>query len=139
MKKQKLGLDLLIPFAVAGVFALANLLGFYRGAESRIYDLALHLKPAVPENRSLLFLDIDDTAIAKVGTFPWSRDLMADGLIVMAEFQAAYAVFDIEYVDPTPRGVDALLLEQEGPALFGREVQTLPQNIRGLFPARRRG
>jgi adenylate cyclase len=139
MKKQKLGLDLLIPFVVAGVFALANLLGFYRGAESRVYDLALHLKPAVPENRALLFLDIDDTAIAKVGTFPWSRDLMADGLIVMAEFGAAYAVFDIEYVDPSPRGVDALLLEQEVPELFGSEFELIKQNIRDLFQALRQG
>ncbi len=139
MKKQKLGLDLLIPIAVAVVFCLANLLGFYRNAELRIYDLALHLKPAVPENRSLLFLDIDDTAIAKVGSFPWSRDLMADGLITMAEFGAAYAVFDIEYVDPSPRGVDAQMLEQEVPELFGREFQTIRQNIRDLFQALRQG
>ncbi len=139
MKKQKLGLDLLIPFVVAAVFSLANLVGFYRAAELRIYDLALHLKPAVPENRSLLFLDIDDTAIAKVGSFPWSRDLMADGLIVMSEFGAAYAVFDIEYVDPSPRGVDAQMLEQEVPELFGREFQTIGQNIRDLFQALRQG
>jgi adenylate cyclase len=139
MKKQKLGLDLLIPFVVAGVFALANLLGFWRGAESRVYDLALHLKPAVPENPALLFLDIDDTAIAKVGTFPWSRDLMADGLLVLREFGAAYAVFDIEYVDPSPRGINAQLLEQEVPELFGREFQTIQQNVRDLFQALRRG
>jgi adenylate cyclase len=139
MKKQKLGLDLLIPFVVAVVFSLANFLGFYRSAEWRIYDLALHLKPAVPENKSLLFLDIDDTAIAKVGSFPWSRDLMADGLITMAEFGAGYAVFDIEYVDTSPRGVDNQLLEQELPGLFGREFQTIRQNIRDLFQALRQG
>jgi adenylate cyclase len=139
MKKQKLGLDLLIPFAVAAFFSLANLLGFYRNAELRIYDLALHLKPAVPENPSLLFLDIDDTAIAKVGSFPWSRDLMADGLITMSEFGAAYAVFDIEYVDPSPRGVDAQLLEQEVPELFGSEFGLIKQNIRDLFEALRQG
>ena len=59
MKKKKLGLDLLIPFIVAGVFSLANLLGFYRGAESRIYDLApapearraREPRPAVPGHR----------------------------------------------------------------------------------------
>ena len=139
MKKQKLALELLIPFIVAGVFSLANLADFWRGAESRVYDLLLHLKPAVPENPALLFVDIDDTAIAKVGTFPWSRDIMADGLVVMREFGAAYAVFDIEYVDPSPRGINAQLLEQEVPELFGREFDTIKQNIRDLFQALRRG
>ena len=99
MRKKRLGLDLLIPFVVAGVFTLANLVAFYRGAEWRVYDLLLRLKPAVPENPALLFLDIDDAAIAEVGTFPWSRDLMADGLITLKEFGASYALFDVEYVE----------------------------------------
>jgi adenylate cyclase len=139
MRKKRLGLDLLIPFAVAAAFCLANLVNLYRGAEWRIYDQLLHLKPAVPEDRSLLFLEIDDTAIAKVGSFPWSRDLMADGLILMKEMGASYAVFDIEYVDRGPRGVDARVLEQEVPELFGSEFDNIKKNIRDLFQALRRG
>jgi len=139
MKKQRPRLDLLIPFVVAAAFAALNLVGFYRSGENRVYDLLLHLKPAVPESPSLLFIDIDDTAIARVGTFPWSRDIMADGLIVLKEFGAAYAVFDIEYVDPSPRGINAQLLEQEVPELFSREFQTIQQNIRDLFQALRQG
>lgn len=139
MKKQKPKLDLLIPFIVAGVFAAFNLLGFYRSAENRVYDLLLRVKPAVPENPALLFLDIDDTAIAEVGTFPWSRDIMADGLVVLKEFGAAYAVFDIEYVDPSPRGVNAQLLEQEVPELFTSEFDAINQHNRELFQALRKG
>ncbi len=139
MKKRKLGLDLLIPLIVAGAFALLNLVDSYRLAENRVYDLFLHLKPAVPESKSLLFLDIEDSAIARVGTYPWSRDIMADGLIVMKEFGASYAVFDIEYVDRSPRGVNAELLEVEIPELFGREFATIDQNVRDLFQALRRG
>ena len=137
MRKKRL--DLLIPFVVAGVFSLANLVNLYRGAEWRIYDLLLHLKTPVPENPALLFLDIDDTAIAKVGTFPWSRDLMADGLVLMKELGASYAVFDIEYVDPGPRGVNTQVLEKDLPELFGSEFDNIKQSIRDLFQALRKG
>ena len=115
MKKRKPGLDLAIPVLVAGVFALLNLLPFWATVENRAYDLLLHLRRTVPEDRSLLFIDIEDTAIAHVGMFPWSRDIMADGLVVMKEFDAAYAVFDIEYTEPSPRGVNTEFLEREIP------------------------
>jgi adenylate cyclase len=139
MKKQKLGLNLLVPLVVAGAFAALNLFAFFRSADDRLYDLLLHLKPGIAEDKSLLFIDIDDPAIAKVGTFPWSRDIMADGLIVMKEFGAAYAVFDIEYVDPSPRGVDIKLLGERIPELFSREFTAINQNIRDLFLALRKG
>jgi adenylate cyclase len=139
MRKQGLGLDLLVPFAVAAAFAALNLLALFRSGDNRLYDLLLHLRRGVPEDKSLLFIDIDDPAIAKVGTYPWSRDIMADGLIVMKEFGAAYAVFDIEYVDVSPRGVDSQLLEQQIPGLFKREFATIDQNIRDLFLALRKG
>lgn len=139
MKKQRLKLDLLIPLAAAGVFAALNFLAPFRSMDNRVYDLLLHLRPGVPEDPSLLFLDIDDPAIARVGSFPWSRDIMADGLVVLKEFGAAYAVFDIEYVDPSPRGVDVRMLRERIPELFSREFAAINQNIQDLFLALRKG
>jgi adenylate cyclase len=139
MKKRKLGLDLAIPFLVAGAFILLNLFPFAATMENRVYDLLLHVRPAVPENRSLLFIDIEDTAIANVGMFPWSRDIMADGLIVMKEFDAGYAVFDIEYTEPSPRGINAELLERDLPDLFGKEFASIDRNVNDLFAALRSG
>ncbi len=139
MKKRKLGLDLVIPFVVAGVFILLNLFPISVTMENRVYDLLLHLRPEVAESRSLLFIDIEDTAIANVGMFPWSRDIMADGLIVMKEFDAGYAVFDIEYTEPSPRGVNAELLERDLPELFSKEFASIDQNVGDLFAALRSG
>jgi len=139
VKKQRWSFDILVPVLVAGAFAALNLLPVYRGAERRFYDLLLHLKPAVPERDELLFVDIDDTAIAQVGQFPWGRDVMAEGLIVLREMGAAYAVFDIEYVDPSPRGVNLQLLQEEIPALFGQEFASIKQNVSDLFAALRTG
>ena len=61
------------------------------------------MQPTVREDPSLLLVDIDDAAIAHVGEWPWSRDVMANGLILMREMGAASAVFDIEYVNKPPR------------------------------------
>jgi adenylate cyclase len=135
MRKRTAGLDFLIPVLVAGVFTLLNLFGLYRGAERRVYDLLLHLKPSIPEEPSLLFLDLDDTAIAQVGQYPWSRDIMADGLILMKEFEAKYAVFDIEYVDKSPLGLNSEVLTADIPQAFTEEFSTLNEFVKGLFAA----
>ncbi len=137
--KKKTGFDLLIPLIVACIFALFNLFGFYQMGESRIYDLLLHVKPPVPEDESILLLDVDDLAIAEVGMWPWSRDIMADGLILMKEFKTNYAVFDIAYVDKSPLGVNADILTKEIPELFTEEFSSIDQNISDLFKALKTG
>jgi len=139
MKGKRLGVELLIPFLAAALFAGLNFVEFYQGAERSVYDLLLHLKPSAPEERSLLFLDIDDTSIAQVGQFPWSRDIMADGLVLLKEFEARYAVFDIEYTEPSPRGINLKLLNQEIPEVFGQEFKGLSDNIQNLFLALKSG
>jgi adenylate cyclase len=136
---NRIWLVILIPLLVAGAFAAFNQLDFYVGLERSVYDLLLHVKPAIPEEQSLLFLDIDDTAIAQVGQFPWSRDIMADGLILLKEFQAAYAVFDIEYTEQSPRGVNVAFLNEEIPEIFGQEFAVISQNIQDLFFALQSG
>ncbi len=138
-RKRQVPLDLLIPLLVAGLFAGLNLMDLYRGAEMRIYDLLLHVKPAVPEDNSLLFVDIDDTAIANVGVFPWSRDIMADGLILMRELGSRYAVFDIEYTEKSPLGVNGTYLNQRIPEVFQQEFASIEQNVNDLFRALQTG
>ena len=120
--KSRTGLDFLVPVAVAGLFAALSLVPAFRGADSRVYDLLLHVKPAIAERQDIRLIDIDDTAIEKVGTFPWSRDIMADGLILMREMGARTVMFDIEYVDPSPRGVNADLLEKALPETLASRV-----------------
>jgi len=139
MAKKKIKFDFIIPLAAAAVFTLLNLGTFYRNGEKRIYDQFLHVKPAVPEHEAMLLLNIDDLAIAKVGTFPWSRSTLADGLIRMREFDAAYAVFDIEFTENSPLGVNSVMLTEEIPENFDEEFAYIRENIVALFEALRTG
>ena len=133
--KKKPSFMYFIPLLSAGLFSLLSLVPFYQAAENRLYDLLLHVKPAVPEDEAILLVDIDDLAIARVGVFPWSRDIMADGLILMSEFEAGSVLFDIEYTEQSPQGVNARLLEEEIPELFTTEFAQINQNISDLFSA----
>ncbi len=140
MKKKSLPwITFLIPAGAAALFILLNLAGFYRQAESRVYDLLLHARRPVPEHPAILLLDVDDPSIAEVGVWPWSRDIMADGLITLAEFGARYALFDIEYTEKSALGIDGALLRQEIPAQFSQEFAAIRQNIGDLFLALRTG
>lgn len=100
-----------------------------------MYDTWLHLKPSVEEREELLFLDVDDLAISRVGVWPWSREIMARGLITLTEFSAGPVIFDIEYVDTAPLGVDGQVLRNQIPDTFNDEFSNLTDNIEGLLGA----
>jgi len=94
--------------------------------EERVYDLLLRLRSplnrAIEQRDDVLFVDVDDTAIVQVGDWPWPRDYMARGLIVLREFDSDFVTFDIEYVEESQLAVDREYL-----------TQSLPRNIENDF------
>ncbi|MFP4267029.1 MAG: CHASE2 domain-containing protein [Spirochaetaceae bacterium] len=126
---------LLIPVLITILFSAFIYLPFYRNFEKRIYDLFLSIKPEIEEDERILLLDVDDLAISEVGVWPWSRDIMANGLLLLREFDARSVLFDIEYTEESPMGVNSRVLREEIPELFGEEFSEIRQNIGGLFDA----
>ncbi len=129
------GLTILVPLAVVAAFVAVNLIPMYQTTELRVYDALLHVKPAVPENKSILLLDVDDLSISKEGSWPWSRDKMAKGLELLTEFGARAATFDILYEQTSPLAVNANILKQDIPQAFQNQFQSINQNVAGLFQA----
>src|SRR6056297_356706 len=125
----------LIPLVVAIVFSALSFLPFYQTFENRVYDLYLSIRPPVAEDEGILLLDVDDLAISEVGVWPWSRDIMARGLLLLREFGSKYVVFDIEYTEESPLGVNSSVLRDEIPELFQEEFGHIKGNISGLFEA----
>jgi adenylate cyclase len=128
-------LELIVPAAAALIFVLLNLAPFFRTAEQRVYDLFLHVKPPIEEREEILLLDVDDTAIANVGLWPWSRDYMARGLILLRELDSGRVTFDIEYVDRSPEAVDGAYLRSELPQIIDSEFAFVQEQIFALFEA----
>lgn len=124
-----------LPAILLVVFSALEFLGVFVPAEHSVYDAWLHLKPAPEEREEILFLDVDDLAIAKVGVWPWSRDIMARGLTVLSEFESGPVVFDIEYVDASPLAVDGQILENRIPGAFDREFTEIQGSVESLISA----
>ncbi|MEX2442843.1 MAG: adenylate/guanylate cyclase domain-containing protein [Alkalispirochaeta sp.] len=124
-----------LPAILLVLFGGFEIAGVFVPAEHAVYDTWLHLKPSVEEREELLFLDVDDLAISRVGVWPWSREIMARGLITLTEFSAGPVIFDIEYVDTAPLGVDGQVLRNQIPDTFNDEFSNLTDNIEGLLGA----
>ncbi|HAE21278.1 MAG TPA: adenylate/guanylate cyclase domain-containing protein [Spirochaetaceae bacterium] len=125
----------LIALLSAGLFSLLYLLAPFRALEWRLYDAFLWLKPERPRTDALLLLDVDDRAVEHAGVWPWPRSYVADGILRLKEFGAKALVFDIEYVDLSPGGVDLDYLRRGLPRDFQRSFGDIAANSSDLLSA----
>jgi adenylate cyclase len=102
----------LTAIAISVAFALLHLTGALGSLEDRLYDLLLRFRQDRQRIDSVVFLDVDDNAISYNGVYPWPRSIPADGLLRLKEYGTRAAIFDIEYIDRGPQGIDSLYLNQ---------------------------
>jgi adenylate cyclase len=121
------------------VFALLYAAGVLGGVEDRIYDLFLRGRPDRKRIENVVFLDVDDDAIAYNGVYPWPRSVIADGLLRLKEYGAAAGVMDIEFIDKGPEGIDSIYLNRDLPVIFDRAFGIVGANISDLLAALRSG
>lgn len=133
--KKKVSLMLLAPICFTFLFMILALTGFTNVLEFRIFDSFLKFRPSPPEDSSIMLIDIDDQAVSTIGTWPISRSITGDGLMLLAEMGARQAVFDIEYTDKSPRGVNSEVIETVIPELLESNIGQLQYNISSLFEA----
>ncbi|MDR2700959.1 MAG: adenylate/guanylate cyclase domain-containing protein [Spirochaetaceae bacterium] len=129
----------LLGLAGAAFFSLLYLLGILGPLEDRIYDFFLRFRAKRDRIENVVFLDVDDPAIAYNGVFPWPRSITADGLLRLKEYGALAAIFDIEYIDKGPPGVDAIYLNQGLPRDFFRSFSEISSVTSDLLYAFKSG
>ncbi|MCL1928907.1 MAG: adenylate/guanylate cyclase domain-containing protein [Treponema sp.] len=132
--------NILLGFAAAAFFSFLYIAGILNPIEDKLYDFFLRFRAKRERIDSVVFLDVDDTAIAYNGVFPWPRSVTADGLLRLKEFGAKAAIFDIEYIDKGPQGVDTIYLDQGLPEDFNRsfsEIRSAASDIITAFSAGR--
>ena len=91
-------LNFIIAIAVFLIFTAFSFIKLGRNIENQVYDTMLKLKPEIKEKSEILLLNVDDFSIEQIGSWPWSRDVLADVLIRLKESGGKAAVFDIEYL-----------------------------------------
>jgi len=125
----------LIGLAAAALFSLLYLIGALTSMEDSLYDFFLHFRTNREHIDSVVFLDVNDQAIAYYGFFPWPRSITADGLLRLKEYGARAVIFDIEYIDRGPQGVDSLYLEQGLANDFERSFSEINSSAQDIFSA----
>ena len=132
---NKIIYGLLFAVATSILFSILTLIPIYEILDWRLYDGLLHLKPATEEDEKILLLNIDDVAIGNVGVWPWGRDVVANGILVMSEFDARSIMIDVEYSEIGQQGVDLLYLNQNLPRTIQRELANAEVAIDSLYQA----
>ncbi len=131
--------SVVLGFAAAGLVSLLYVTGILTPLENRLYDFFLYFRAQRERIDNVVFLDVDDPAIAYNGVFPWPRSIMADGLLRLKEYGARAAVFDIEYIDKGPQGVDSLYLNQGLPDDFNRSFSEITSATSDVLAALKAG
>jgi adenylate cyclase len=125
--------SVLIGLVAAVIFSLLFLIGVFDRLEDQIYDFLLKFRANRERISDLVFLDVDDPAIAYKGEFPWPRSIIADALLRLKEYDVRSAIFDIEYIDKGPQGVDTIYLNQGLSADFNRTFTGIHSDSAELF------
>lgn len=128
----------LVPLIITALLLVGNLTGIIQHAEGSIYDTYLGFRPEIAESEDIVLIDLDDAAIEAIGTWPIGRNVVADGLLLLRELDTRSIVFDIEYVDASPRGINARFLEQTLPEEFDDkfgQVRQFTGDLIGAFLA----
>jgi adenylate cyclase len=131
--------NVLSALAVSAVFALVYIAGILGPLEDLLYDFFLRFRPDRTHIDSVVFLDVDDAAVAYNGVFPWPRSIPADGLLRLKEYGTRAVIFDIEYIDNGPQGVDSLYLNQGLGNDFDRSFTEIDSAVTDVFSALKSG
>jgi len=131
--------NVLIGLAAVVFFSLVFLSGVFDGLGDKVYDFLLWFRPGREDPNEFVFLDVDDNAIAYNGVFPWPRSITAEGLLRLKEYGARAAIFDIEYLDKGPQGVDTLYLENGLALDFSRSFSDINTSASQLFSSLKDG
>jgi adenylate cyclase len=135
----KLRKNAILGLSAALLFALLYITGVLTPLEDRLYDFFLRFRANRERLSDVVFLDVDDNAIAYYGIFPWPRSIPADGLLRLKEYGARAAIFDIEYIDEGPQGVDSIYLNNGLGNDFFRSFSEINSAVRDFLSAVRSG
>jgi adenylate cyclase len=131
--------NIIIASAAAFFFSFLYGVGYLGPLEDRLYDFFLRIRPEREHTDKVVFLDVDDNAIAYNGFFPWPRSVTGDGLLRLKEFGARAAIFDIEFIDKGRKGVDDIYLGRGLAQDFTRSFSEINSAAQALLAAIKAG
>ncbi len=96
---------LAVVLAAGGLTVISEVCGLFRKLDYRMYDTLLAARKEPELSGRIVLLAVDDASIEALGEWPWPRDILGDALVRLREMDALSAVFDIEYISPSGKGI----------------------------------
>ena len=103
--------------------------------DHKINDLFMRTLPPLKENKEVILVTVDDGSIAQIGTFPWTRDIMADAIVFLREMGAESVVFDLSYLDKSPQKVDPKYVNEELPEYVDFDFKKMNESMSQVLDA----
>lgn len=93
---------LCVGLATTAVVTLLHGLGATQRLEWWFLDQHFRYANRIDESPRIVHVDIDDTALERVGSWPWPRDVQAGFIRILGELGAEAIVVDLVYSEPRP-------------------------------------
>ena len=68
--------------------------------DNRLIDLLFHLRGTSATSGEVVIVDIDDQSLARIGQWPWPRNMVADLVTAIRQAGARVTGFDIVFAEP---------------------------------------
>mgnify|MGYP001617132942 CR=1 FL=1 len=108
---KKCPVCILISLSIALLLIALSSLPFLQVLELKLYDLRVDLRKNIPQDKSIVYVEMDDIALKSLGRWPWPRDINAAITDTLTSLGAKQIIFDITFSSPTQLIVDKQKLQ----------------------------
>ncbi len=99
-------------FIPISAIVLSSLLCF-TSLDKKIADIFQRPMKSTKESSSILLINVDDVAVAEIGTYPIGREVYAKTLIALKDLGASQTVFDLSFIDKGLAKVDERYISED--------------------------
>ncbi len=119
-------------FVPAAAVALCSLF-IFSSVDKKVNDICIRTLPELKEDKSILLVDIDDDSVENIGVWPWSRDIIADTIVYMRELGAESVVFDLSYLDKSPKKVNMDFITTDLPDYINSSFDDINNSVESVI------
>ena len=106
---------------------------FFTNLDLKISDTFQKAIPTTEEKSDVVMIAIDDDAVSRIGTFPFSRDVYSRMLTNLKELGAYSVVFDLSFLDKSQALIDEKYVKENLPVYVEDEFSQLSDDTAYLL------
>jgi len=129
---KKILICLLISLSIAGLLLFLSNNPFYQLLELKLYDLRMNLRQTPHQDSRIVFVEMDEEAIAVLGRWPWPRKVFANLITTLRSVGVKHILFDVTFAQKSQLIVDRSAIGNifEGADQIDNYIKDVSQSIK---------